>query len=47
MRRQRCLLAISDEKDITISLMTMKTTTITGQSQKFSRKVREESVEAI
>ena len=27
--------------------LTMKTTTITGKIQKFNRKVREESIEAI
>ena len=36
---------IVDQKDITISLMTMETTNI-GKNQKFNRKVRE-SVEAI
>ena len=32
---------------MTMSLIAMKTTTKTGKNQKFSRKVREESVEAI
>ena len=38
---------IVNQKDITISLMTMETTTNTGKNQKFKRKLREESVEAI
>ena len=38
---------IVNQYDITISLMTMETTTNTGKNQKFNRKVREESVEAI
>ena len=38
---------IVNQKDITISLMTMETTTNTGKNQKFNRKVREECVEAI
>ena len=42
----KCLSRIGNQKDITISLMTMKTTTTSGKNQKFSRKVREENVEA-
>ena len=38
---------MSNQKDITISLMTMKTTKNTGKNKKISRKVREESAEAI
>ena len=38
---------IGNQQDITIGLMAMKTTTNTGRNQKFSRKVREECVEAI
>ena len=38
---------IGNQWDITISLIAMETTTNTGKTQKFNRKVREESVEAI
>ena len=38
---------MSNQQGITITLMTMKTTTNTGKNQKLSRKVREDSVEAI
>ena len=44
---QGYLPCIVNQKDITISLMTMETTTNTGKNQKFKRKLREESVEAI
>ena len=47
MRRQRCLLIISHQTNITTSLIIMKTTTNTCKNQKFRRKIREESVEAI
>ena len=47
MGRQWCSLLISHQKDITIGLVIMKTTTNTGKNQKFSEKVQEESVEAI
>ena len=43
---QGCLSYIGNQKDITISLMAMKTTK-TGKIRKFRRKVQEESVEAI
>ena len=39
-----CLLCIGDQST---SFMTMKTTTISGKIQKFTREVREEKVEAI
>ena len=42
-----CLSCIGNQQDITISLMTIKTTTKTGKNQKFNRKVQEERVEAI
>ena len=35
------------QQGITISLMAMKTTTITGKNQKLCRKMRKENVEAI
>ena len=38
---------IGNQKDIKRSLMTMQTTTNTSKNQKFCKKVREESVEAI
>ena len=44
---EKCLSSIGNQKDITISLITMETTINIGKNQKFSRKVREESVEAI
>ena len=42
-----CLSCIGDQKDITTSLMTMKTTTESSKNQKLSREVREERVLAI
>ena len=47
IRKQGCFSVTSHQKNINISLMIMKTTTNTCKYQKFSRKVREESVEAI
>ena len=44
---QRFLSCTGNQKDIIISLMTMKTTINTRKNQKISRKVQEESVEAI
>ena len=38
---------IGNQQDITISLMTIKTTTKTGRNKKFNRKLREERVETI
>ena len=42
----KCLARMGNQKDIEISLMTMRTTTNTAENQK-KRKVLEESVEAI
>ena len=47
MGRKDCLSFISYQPDILISLRTMKTTANSGKSQKYCRKVLEESVEAI
>ena len=47
MGRKTYLFRIINQKSITMSLMSMKTTTKTDENQKFKRKVREESVEAI
>ena len=47
MEVQLCWSCIGNQKDITISLMTIKTTTKTGKNRKFKRKVPEEGVEAI
>ena len=41
-KKQGCLLFISQQNEITISLMSIKTLTNTGKNQKFIRKVREE-----
>ena len=38
---------MGEQYDITISLKTIKTTTKTGKNHTFSRKMREEIVEAI
>ena len=42
-----CLSCIGIHYEITVSLMTIKTTKESGENQKFSRKVQEERVEAI
>ena len=47
MIKQGCLSITSHQKNITLSLMIMKTTSRTCKNQKIRRKVREESVEAI
>ena len=47
MRTLGCLSIIFHQKNITIGLMTRKTTTNTSKNQKFRRKVREEKAEAI
>ena len=47
IRGKEYLSFIGNQKDISISLLPMETTTNTVKNQKFSRKVREESVEAI
>ena len=47
MRKKLFLSIVSHQLDITISLMIMKTTASTCKNQKFVRKVREASVEAI
>ena len=47
MGKQECLSRIGNQYYITISLMAVKTRTNKGNNQKFSRKLREESVEAI
>ena len=46
MRKKLYLSNISHQRDITISLMIMKTTTNTCKNQKFFRKLRGASVEA-
>ena len=47
MGQKGCLSGIGNQKEITISLLTMRTTRNRGENQKFIRKVREESVEVI
>ena len=46
-RGKDCLSCTVNQEDIIKCLMTMKTTISTGKIQKFNRKVRGESVEAI
>ena len=47
MAEQGCISCRDYQEDITKNLMTMKTTTNTSKNQNFSRKVREDKVEAI
>ena len=47
MKEQGCFDCLCNKKDITISIMTMKTTTKRSKNEKFIRKVLEEGVEAI
>ena len=47
MRRKGSSSTVGYQEDIRISLMLMKTTTNTCKDQNFSRKLQEESVEAI